>query len=195
MTDAELMDQIEIEGDAAPADVAPEPDTAPKRRRRRLTGPSGPAGTGPAGTAPTGPSDKPPRTRTPRARKAAAKVDSKAVAETMAAVYGIGGAVVCPKLGLHQTGAMLMQQSETLGATWGKLAERYPAIGRVVLGGGDGMLWIELLLGHAPIIETALAERAAIGFARAAARATADAGDISTTPVDAPASWTDGPPY
>lgn len=167
----EQGEQMEVPGaDTTPAE-APSIDPKP-RRRRSSSRPGGAAGKESA--------DKKPRTaRAPRTPSTTAQV--KAAVVGLHELGGFGLTIA----GKPQTGGLLADKANEAAEVWAKLAQRYPAVERVLVGGGDAALFGALIAVYAPVVMAAVTEqRDPNAFPAAAMMAGifADAGGQPPTP-------------
>lgn len=98
------------------------------------------------------------------------------VADSVKGLHELAGALALPMMGLPATGAALAASGPDAGKAWAALATRYPAIAKVFNGGGDGVLFVSLLMAYLPVITAALAESKTPKEQRAAGQAAAMAG-------------------
>lgn len=132
-------------------EVAPAPaDEKPTRtRRRRTTSTTRPR------TSRVGKETPDKKPRAPRRPTAAAT--SGQVKTSIVTLHQLG-AMGATLLGKPQTGAALESSAGDAAEVWAQLAQRYPAIGRILLGGGDAALIGSLLAVYVPVVMTALSE-------------------------------------
>lgn len=140
-------EQLTVPGaDTTPAEAPP---ADPKPRRRRAS-----SRTRPGTTAGAESKDKTkPRTaRAPRTPSTSAQV--KAAVVGLHELGGFGLTVA----GKPQTGGVLTAQAHDAAEVWAKLAQRYPAVERVLVGGGDAALFGALIAVYAPVLMSAVTE-------------------------------------
>jgi hypothetical protein len=99
---------------------------------------------------------RPPRATASRAPRAGT---TKAhVAKSIEGLHAMSGAVAV-MVGKPMTGQLLEATAVDAGKVWAELSDRYPVIGKWLSGGGDAMLFVNLLMIYGPIIMTATAEQ------------------------------------
>jgi len=130
-----------------------------------------------------------PTTRAGRAQQAAAnraaKADAKPkvtppkkgnVAESVNGLHQLAGGLALPLVGLPATGQALVQAGPDAGKAWAALAQRYPAVEKLFTTGGDGVLFVTLLMAYLPVVTVAMQESSVPKDQRAGAMNIGDLG-------------------
>lgn len=96
----------------------------------------------------------------PRSSGTRSSVKRSDVTKGIDGLHTLAGQVVLPLAGMPVTGQALVEAGPAAGEAWAAAAERYPWIGKAFGTGQDGLVLFQLLLVYAPLIQTALAEKA-----------------------------------
>lgn len=152
---AELVAQLP---EPEPVEAAPlAPDTAPAKRKSRSGTSRAQRKAKAEGTAPAPASgDRAPRA--PRRSGGMTAEERARAATTVEALHELIGSMVMPNVGLPVTGATLTAAGPDAAQVWVKVAQRYPAVARMLTASGDGMVYLQLFMVYAPLVSLAMTE-------------------------------------